>query len=373
MKLLICGDFTTCNRGRMSVEVGNAFSYSVQAIIKKHDATIVNLEAPVVRGQADGIKKHGPLLRTENQTLTFLNNNGVGYVTLANNHFYDYGDNGVIETMDALSQHNMKAVGGGKNEMEKTKPLLLNNGTGYTVCILNYCESEFSVDHEMGSNKLNPIQAYYDIKKAKDKDYFVIVIVHGGHEGYQLPSPRMKQLYRFFIDCGANVVINHHQHCYSGYECYHDGMIFYGLGNFFFDKISKSIGKEWFEGYMVGLYIEDGCLNGYQLFPYNQCKDDRVETRLMEGLDKDTFFNKIEELNKVIADDILLEEHFKAFADSQEKNYLLRFSPYTIGKLAGACRRGLLPMFVGKKKKIRILNAISCEAHRDACIYLLRK
>lgn len=35
-------------------------------------------------------------------------------------------------------------------------------------------------------------------------------------------------------------------------------------------------------------------------------------------------------------------------------------------------RKGLLPSFINKKKRIRILN-ISCEAHRDVCMYLLRK
>ena len=28
-------------------------------------------------------------------------------------------------------------------------------------------------------------------------------------------------MYRFFIDASADAVINHHQHCYSGYEEYH--------------------------------------------------------------------------------------------------------------------------------------------------------
>ena len=42
----------------------------------------------------------------------------------------------------------------------------------------------------------------------------------------------MKETYRFFVDCGADAVINHHQHCYSGYEYYKDKFICYGLGNF---------------------------------------------------------------------------------------------------------------------------------------------
>lgn len=52
----------------------------------------------------------------------------------------------------------------------------------------------------------------------------------------------MQEIYRFFVDIGADAVINHHQHCYSGYEVYKEKPIFYGLGNFcILIKILKEI------------------------------------------------------------------------------------------------------------------------------------
>ena len=41
---------------------------------------------------------------------------------------------------------------------------------------------------------------------------------------------------------GADAVVNHHQHCYSGYEVYKDKPVFYGLGNLLFDHASKRSG-----------------------------------------------------------------------------------------------------------------------------------
>ena len=43
-----------------------------------------------------------------------------------------------------------------------------------------------------------------DCKKETD---YVIVIIHGGVEHHQLPSMRMKKLYRYFVDCGADAVV----------------------------------------------------------------------------------------------------------------------------------------------------------------------
>ena len=120
------------------------------------------------------------------------------------------------------------------------------------LAVINCCEHEFSIATETtaGSNPLNPISQYYAIKEAKEKADYVLVIVHGGHEHYQLPSTRMQETYRFFIDVGADAVVNHHQHCYSGYEYYNGKPIMYGLGNFCFDEGLKKT-KQWHEGYIV--------------------------------------------------------------------------------------------------------------------------
>jgi poly-gamma-glutamate synthesis protein (capsule biosynthesis protein) len=69
-----------------------------------------------------------------------------------------------------------------------------------------------------------------------DNSNYTILIVHGGHETFEYPRPRMKKLYRYFIDVGVDVVIGHHTHCFSGHEIYKGKPIFYSLGNFVFDQ-----------------------------------------------------------------------------------------------------------------------------------------
>ena len=73
---------------------------------------------------------------------------------------------------------------------------------------------------------------------------------------------RMKELYHYFVDAGADVVINHHQHCYSGYEEYKGSPIFYGLGNFLFDN-SDFRPQPWNEGYLVELDFSKDKLSNY--------------------------------------------------------------------------------------------------------------
>ena len=66
----------------------------------------------------------------------------------------------------------------------------------------------------------------------------------------------MKKKYRFLADAGADLIVNHHQHCYSGYEVYNGVPIFYGIGNFYFDNARRR-DSTWNYGFMLNLDIEE--------------------------------------------------------------------------------------------------------------------
>ncbi|MCS2815130.1 CapA family protein [Bacteroides ovatus] len=178
--------------------------------------------------------------------------------------------------------------------------ILYIESEGRKLAIINCCENEFSVATEStaGSNPLLPIQQFYKIQEAKENADYVLVIVHGGIEHYQLPTSRMIETYRFFIDAGADAVVNHHQHCYSGYERYKSKPIIYGLGNLLFDNPNCRNGI-WNDGYMVELNFEAEEIE-FSLHPYTQCNEEPT-IRLMTENQKNQFERSIEELNCTIA------------------------------------------------------------------------
>lgn len=61
-----------------------------------------------------------------------------------------------------------------------------------------------------------------------------IVIVHGGIEFRQYPTPYQRTLARKIIGYGAKKVIFHHSHIIGHYEFWNGHLIHYGLGNAFF-------------------------------------------------------------------------------------------------------------------------------------------
>lgn len=372
-QILICGDFTTCGKGLDSIKNETALDKKVIALVKESDVSVVNIECPVADVSDSKIAKSGPNLRTGPTMISYLKKCGFTHATLANNHFFDYADEGVRKTIVTLENENIGFVGGGRNTEEIHKPLNIEI-KGIKLTILNYCEHEFSIHEPMGSNPLNPITAYYDIKKAKERCHHVIVICHGGHEGYKLPSPRMVELYRYFIDCGASVVINHHQHCYSGWEEYKEGKIFYGLGNFFFDdyRPTRHRNAKWNYGYIVCLTIDGNGVNS-ELIPYSQCLKEKTTILIEDREEIREFENNIQKLNAIIQDDEALMRNFDSFCKTQYENIITHFAPYNCWLLQALCRRGLLPTFLRKQRKLDIMNKIRCEAHRDVVINILNQ
>lgn len=370
MKIIIGGDFTTQYRGLKSLLDEKAFSPTIIEHFHNTDYTILNLESPVADEFCSPINKVGPCLKTSEEAITFLKRSGIHAVTLANNHFFDYGRKAVNKTIECLTNEDIDYVGGGRTN-EELRNLLYKQIGNERIVILNYCEKEFSIQDGIGSNHLNPISVFYDIQKAKKNADIIIVITHGGHEHYQLPSPRMQELYRYIVDLGANIVINHHQHCYSGYEKYHNGTIFYGLGNFFFDD--KTLKGNWNEGFYVELEITNHQIVDYKLFPYIQCTTKEATVNLMNKTEKEKFMSNIMDLNSIISDNTKLKESFNHYCESKAKGYTIDFTPYSNRYLKALCKRGFLPSFFSYKRKKIALNDIQCESHRDIMLYALKK
>ena len=70
------------------------------------------------------------------------------------------------------------------------------------------------------------------------------------------------------------------------YELYKDKPIFYGLGNFCFDRAGKWSTK-WYEGLMVTLSFDENKVD-YEIIPYHQC----LESPKVELLEKGAWPDK---------------------------------------------------------------------------------
>ena len=339
----------------------------IRDLVKSADYSFVNFESPITDIGDKPISKCGPNLHCIANAVAAIKYAGFKCATLANNHIRDFGDSAVRRTIDRLQEEEIDYVGAGSNLNDAAKTLYKER-LGKKLAVINCCENEFSIatNAHYGANPLNPIQQFYAIQEAKDNADFVAVIVHGGHEHYQLPSPRMQDTYRFFIDAGADIVVNHHQHCYSGYEIYNGKPIVYGTGNFCMDKNPVRVDQIWNYGYMVMWDTE--FLSQIQIIPYNQCG----EMPSVQLLENNAFDDSLRKLNTIINNrQMLLEETEKYYCSEQNKIYNV-LEPIQNRILAGLQRHHLLPSLVTNKWLLKLQDFILCESHRDKVDYFLK-
>ena len=114
---------------------------AIRERICSSDLRIVNLEAPVADTGTLRIRKSGPSLCCASTTLETLQMAGFNTVTLANNHFRDYGDQGVQRTINQCKQLNINLIGGGNTVSEARRPLQITIKQK-SITIINACETE---------------------------------------------------------------------------------------------------------------------------------------------------------------------------------------------------------------------------------------
>jgi poly-gamma-glutamate synthesis protein (capsule biosynthesis protein) len=170
-------------------------------------------------------------------------------------------------------------------------------------------------------------------------------------------------------------VVNHHQHCYSGYEIYNGKPIVYGLGNFSFDE-SGVRGQMWNEGYMLILHFRDTIT--IECIPYVQ---NDVQIGIQIQSDRAQFDNHILQLNSEIATPLKLKELWNIMVEENRSEYLNPLKPYQYSLFKILARYNLLPKkikakllpeYMTKERKILLKSYFQCESHRDIMNKLLQ-
>ena len=368
-RVLVAGDL--CAQGRVGdALIGRAITLwnGINEVTEAHDLCLVNLESPLTQSETL-IAKSGPHLRGEPACSFGIRAGGFTVATLANNHILDAGETGLLDTLQACHAAGISTVGAGRNLAEATRPLVLQR-QGLNVAILAFAEHEFSIatGSSAGAWPLDIIDNHKQIATAREQADFVLVVVHGGNEGYNLPSPRLAKTCRFLADSGADAIICHHTHTFSGKEVWNGVPIVYGTGNFMFD-FEPAPHASWYQGYMVSLDIRRHRVEHLELIPYRQLPEE-PSVRLLNGSEAEEFTREVERLSKVIADAQLLESSWQEFCNNRQRQSM---SKLLAGNrvLDALLSRNLIPLRVFRRRFPVMLNLVRCEAHHEVLVETL--
>jgi len=216
---------------------------SVAPILDEADVVFTNLEVAIA-GPACACEPtrtdvffHG----AEPGVLDYLRDLGVSLLSLANNHAWDYGTEGVSSTIAEATARGFTHSGTGVSVSAAVAPAYLTVG-GLTLSLVsaasvNSPEGARATEDRPGVNMLDPTSStdwdrnLASVRTARGQSDIVIVYQHfqtDAEDGWQETWARAA------IDAGADIYVSHGEPTLSGVEVYEGGLILYGLGNFIF-------------------------------------------------------------------------------------------------------------------------------------------
>ncbi len=243
VSLFICGDVINEHK-----RDGLICSPEISDIISSSDYAICNFEAPI-----DGVGK--PAIKAGihkcqlPQTIVGLKKSGFSLLLLANNHILDYGEQALSATIEMAHASDLETIGAGTNAEVAYRPVIktLNN---IKIGMLNACEAQYGeIDSEQKECRAgyawinHPVIEKSIINLRKECD-FLVVFPHAGLEYYNLPQKEWRARYKLLCDLGADIIIGSHPHVPQGFEKYGKSLIFYSLGNFYFDRRSSGMNTD---------------------------------------------------------------------------------------------------------------------------------
>ena len=171
--------------------------------------------------------------RTPPRYVNLLKDAGFHILNVANNHSWDFHEQGFKDTIKNIDSAGMTAVG-------KKGQIVYKNVKGVNVAFIGF--SNYGDVH----NSLLELKAGEAIvKEAKKKADIVVISVHAGAEGTGALRVRnhnefffgenrgnMVLFSRTMIDAGADLILGHGPHVARALELYKGKLIAYSLGNF---------------------------------------------------------------------------------------------------------------------------------------------
>jgi poly-gamma-glutamate capsule biosynthesis protein CapA/YwtB (metallophosphatase superfamily) len=211
-------------------------------LFDQDDLTMVNLECP-----ATDIVDPEPKVftfRCDPQALPAARLAGVDVVSQANNHAYDQGPVGLVDSLDAIHSAGIASVGAGANESEALRAARFESH-GWTVAVVGI-DQVLDPRHQVAGPNKPGTAAGHDfrlalraVREAAASSDLVFVMIHWGVELEVRPRAyQVRQAHRM-IDVGADVIVGSHPHILQPMETYRDRPIFYSLGNLVWPRVSE--------------------------------------------------------------------------------------------------------------------------------------
>lgn len=201
------------------------------------DLNIFNLETAITEETLKEEKQYN--FKTDFAFLKSLKSIGFNVATIANNHSYDYGEKGFLDTLNALDEAKISYVGGGVNrDISYQGQIFKINGLKIGVlgiAKVNGGPLSIATDSKAGTtNGYDSVSTEEAIKELKAVSDILILLPHWGEEGSFCPRSTEIASAKKWQSLGADIIVGSHTHTLQEVQLGDNKLIAYSMGNFIF-------------------------------------------------------------------------------------------------------------------------------------------
>ena len=301
-------------------ENGYNFSPSFQYIkemVSEADISLGILEGALAGGEPTGY----PIFNSPDEVIDSLRDTGIDVVNYANNHIYDYDDEGLQRTIEITKEKGLDVLGIKSTEEEKS--YLVKEVDGVKIGFASYVfETEtingyktinsnpVSINSEnlINTFNYNDLESFYNrieseisAMKAEGVE-FIIASMHWGEEYNTYIEATQNEIAKKLNELGVDIILGGHPHVIQPYEIIcnesgHSTFVIYSQGNSLSNQSEQEIGvAESEDGIMIKFTLEkkDGnvSLKEYKIIPTWVYKEEKGDG---------TYYHKIIPVEEALA------------------------------------------------------------------------
>jgi poly-gamma-glutamate capsule biosynthesis protein CapA/YwtB (metallophosphatase superfamily) len=251
-------------------------------------ARIINLETAVTRNSTPEPKSINYKMNPDN--MPCLTTAGIDCCVLANNHVLDWGELGLLETLDSLTAAGIRIAGAGRSVAQAEAPAIIEIAGMRRVLVFAFGSTTSGIPSDWAAGDAKPgvnlLEDLSDrtvariaarVQAARRPGDIVVASLHwGGNWGYRIPPERRHFAQALIEQAAIDIVHGHSSHHPLAIEIHRGKPILYGCGDFINDYEGIR-GYEEFRSDLTIMYLptisaSSGKLVDFRLIPFRMSK-----------------------------------------------------------------------------------------------------
>ena len=227
--LIFGGDIMLGRSCAMKIENGSDPFDRIAALLRGACFAAANLECTISNV---GESSYRYAFRAPKQSAHLLRHAGFHALGLANNHALDFGVPALNDCAAHLLRQGIQPVGIKTLTRNACAPSFFSIDNGKKIALLAISAFDATSEIATASKRADLNAAIADARSNAD---LVACLVHWGTENSENISDEQRELARWLIDHGVDLVVGSHPHCVQLLDSYHGHLVAYSLGNLVFD------------------------------------------------------------------------------------------------------------------------------------------